>query len=163
MRLQQSDPIFNIRVNVMRPAFNFEPKYMVTMLTREEWSRRPGTPVVKGLFWCTDESRMTEETGAGVCGQYVGRRLSISLGSYGTVFQAEKYVILVCAYEIQLYVRAEKYVSICCDSQAALEALSGHQNNVAIGATVPKGVTRYLYLAYCRAVLGPWTSWVKRK
>jgi hypothetical protein len=27
MRLQQSDPIFNMGVNVMRPAFNFSPKH----------------------------------------------------------------------------------------------------------------------------------------
>jgi hypothetical protein len=36
MRLQQSDPIFNTGVEVMRSAFNFEPKYKVNMLTREE-------------------------------------------------------------------------------------------------------------------------------
>ena len=53
----------------------------------------------------------------------MGRRLSISLGRYATVFQAEIYGILVCAYEIQLYVRTEKYVNICSDSQAALKAL----------------------------------------
>jgi hypothetical protein len=32
MWLQQSDPIFNMRVDAMRTAFNFEPKY-ITMLT----------------------------------------------------------------------------------------------------------------------------------
>ena len=31
MQLQKSDPIFSIGVAVMRPAFNLEPKYMVTM------------------------------------------------------------------------------------------------------------------------------------
>jgi len=56
-------------VDVMRPAFNFEPKYRVNILTREEWSRRPGTPlVVKGLVWYTGGSRMKEGTEAGVCG-----------------------------------------------------------------------------------------------
>jgi hypothetical protein len=60
LRLQRSDPIFNLGVDVMRPAFNFEPKYRVTMLTREEWTRGPGTPSeVKGLVWFTDESRTT--------------------------------------------------------------------------------------------------------
>jgi len=50
MRLQQSDPIFNKGVDVMRPTINFEPKYRVIMLTREEWTRGTGTPpVVKGL------------------------------------------------------------------------------------------------------------------
>ena len=30
-RLQQSDPIFNMGVDVMRPAFNLEPNYRATM------------------------------------------------------------------------------------------------------------------------------------
>jgi len=33
MRLQHSDPIFNMLVDVMRPAFNFKPKCRVTMVT----------------------------------------------------------------------------------------------------------------------------------
>jgi len=36
-----------------------------------------------------DGSRTAEGTGAGVCGQSVGRRLGISLGKCATVFQAE--------------------------------------------------------------------------
>jgi len=52
MQLQQSGPIFNIGVDVMRPAFNFEPKYRVIMLTREDRTKGTGTPpVVKGLNW----------------------------------------------------------------------------------------------------------------
>ena len=71
----------------MRSAFNLEPIYRVTMLTREELARGPGTPpVVKGLLWFTDGSRMKEGTGAGVCGQSVGWRVSTSLGKYATVF-----------------------------------------------------------------------------
>jgi hypothetical protein len=51
MRLQQSDPIFSMGVDVIRPTFNFESKYRVTMLTREEWTRGTGSPpVVKGLI-----------------------------------------------------------------------------------------------------------------
>ena len=75
-RLQQSDT----GVDVMKPAFNFEPKYRVTMLTRGDWTKGTGTPpVVKGLVWFTDGSKMKEGTGAGVYGQSVGRRLSFSL------------------------------------------------------------------------------------
>jgi len=66
---------------------------------------------------------MRKESGAGVYGQSVGRRLSFSLGRYATVFQAEIYAILACAYEIQSQNRPEKYVSICSDSLAALKAL----------------------------------------
>jgi hypothetical protein len=77
-------------VNVMKPVFNLEPKYMVTVLTREKWTRGSGTPpAVKGLVWFTGGSRIMEGTGAGVYGQSVNRRLSISLGEHATVFQAE--------------------------------------------------------------------------
>ena len=63
----------------MKLVFNLEPKYRVTMLTREERTRGPGTPpAVKGLVWFTDGSRTAEGTGAGVYGQSVNRRLSFS-------------------------------------------------------------------------------------
>jgi ribonuclease HI len=108
-------------VDIMKPVFNLEPKYRVTMLTREEWTRGPGTPsVVKGLIWYTDGSRTAKGTRAGVYGQSINRRLSISLGKHATVFQAEVYAIL---HEIETQDRPEKYVSICSESQVALKVL----------------------------------------
>jgi len=53
----------------------------------------------------------------------LGIRLSVSLGEYAAVFQAEIYAILACAHEIQMNNRPEKYVSIFSDSQVALKAL----------------------------------------
>jgi len=51
-RLQKSDIIFNMRVDIMKPVFNLEPQYRVTMLTREDWTGGTGTPsMVKGLIW----------------------------------------------------------------------------------------------------------------
>ena len=79
MQFQRSDPIFNMGVDVMKPAFNLECKYMVTMPTREEWTRGPVTPVVKGFFCFNDVSRMMEVTRAVVYGKSLGRRLRISL------------------------------------------------------------------------------------
>ena len=124
MWLQQSDPIFNMGVDIMRPAYNFEPQYRVTMLTREDWTKATGaSPAVKGFVWFTDGSKTREGTRAGVYRQLVERKLSFYLGRYATVFQAEIYAILACAYEIQSQKRLEKYVSICSDSLAALKAL----------------------------------------
>ena len=72
IRLQQSDPIFNMGVDIMRIAFNLEPQYRVIMLMREDWTKATGTPpAVKGLVWFTDGSRMREGTRAGVYGQSV--------------------------------------------------------------------------------------------
>jgi hypothetical protein len=113
-----------MRVDDMKPVYNLEPKYRVTMLAIEEWTRDPGTPlVVKGLIWFTDGSRTAEGTGAGVYGQPVNRRLSIPLDKHATVFQAEAYTILTCVHETEVQNRPEKYVSICSDSQASLKAL----------------------------------------
>jgi ribonuclease HI len=113
-----------MEIDIMKPVFNLERKYMVTMLTGEEWTRSPGTPpVVKGLVWFTDGSRMEEGAGARVFGQSVNRRLSISLGKHTTVFQAEVYAILACVHEVRTQDRPEKYVIICSDSQADLRAL----------------------------------------
>jgi len=76
---------------------------------REDWTKATGAPpAVKGLVWFTDGSKMREGTGAGVYGQLVGRRLRLSLGRYATIFQAEIYAILACAYEIQSQNRTEK-------------------------------------------------------
>jgi len=61
MCLQQSDPIFNMGVDVVRPAFNPEPKYSVTMLTGEDWTKDTGAPTaVKGLIWFTEGSKNME-------------------------------------------------------------------------------------------------------
>jgi len=80
---------FNIRTDSTRPAFNFEPKYRVNLLTTEEWTSRPGTlPAVKGLMY-TEGSRTPGGTGAAFYGKSLGRGLSISLGKHATVFQAE--------------------------------------------------------------------------
>jgi hypothetical protein len=67
-------------IDVKKPIFNLEPNYMVTMLTREEWARGHVTPpAVKAFVWFTDGSKTIEGNGAGIHGQSVGRRFSISL------------------------------------------------------------------------------------
>ena len=53
----------------MKPVFNLEPTYRVTMLTREEWTRGPGTPpAVKGLIWFMGGSRLWRGLGLGSMG-----------------------------------------------------------------------------------------------
>jgi hypothetical protein len=137
MQLQKSDPIFNTGVDVIRPVLNLEPKYKVTMLTKEKLTRGPKTsPAIKGLLWFMDGSRTAEGTGAGDYEQSADRRLSISLGKHITVFQTEAYVISACVHETETQDWPEKYVSICSDGQWA----SGCQNNVSLGTTVPEGI-----------------------
>jgi hypothetical protein len=78
MRFQKSDPIFNMGIEVMRPAYNFEPWYRVTMLTTELWTRGPGTPpAVKGFIWYVDGSKTLGEPGTESMG---------NLGEEGSVY-----------------------------------------------------------------------------
>jgi hypothetical protein len=106
MWLQQSDPIFNIGVDVMRSAFNFEPKHRVTMLTREDWTKGTGPPAVRDclVYGCVQE----EEGGPGL--ESMGRKLSFSLVWYAKVFQAEIYAIMACVHEIKSHGRPEKHI-----------------------------------------------------
>jgi hypothetical protein len=92
-------------VDVMRPAFNLEPKCTVIVLTREEWNRGPGRAhLVHRLF-----KNNRGDQGC-VLWAIFGKKAFISLGTYATVFQAEVYTILACVYEIQTQVRPEKSV-----------------------------------------------------
>jgi hypothetical protein len=51
-------------VDVMKPGYNLEPKYRVTVLTREDWTKGTGTPhAVKGLVWFTDGSKRRGDQG----------------------------------------------------------------------------------------------------
>ena len=110
-RLQKPDTIFNTGFDIKKPIFNLEPKYRFTMLTRGECARGPGTPLaVKGLVWFTDGSRSVEGSVAGIYGQSVGRRLSISLGKYATDFQVDVYAIFACVQETETQDRPENVV-----------------------------------------------------
>jgi hypothetical protein len=125
VQLQQSDPIFNMGVDAMRPAYNFKPKYKVMILTREDWTKGTGTPpMIKGDVWFTDGSSMWGGgIRAGLFRQSVRRRLSFSLGKYATVFQTKAFDSLACVHYIKVHGIPEKHISICSDSQAALKAL----------------------------------------
>jgi len=108
----------------MKTVFNLEPKYRVTMLAREKWTRDAwAPPMFKGLVWFTGGSRTAEGTGSSVYGQSVNRKLSIPLGKHSTVFQAEVCAILACVHETETQEPPEKYIRICSDSQAALKDL----------------------------------------
>ena len=108
----------------MRPAFNFEHKYSVTMLTREEWTEDLGLNLQLRDSSVIQMDSIGWGKGGGrgrVCGQSLGRRFSICVGKYATFFQAELYATL--AYEIQTNYRTEEQATICSDSLVALKAL----------------------------------------
>jgi len=83
-------------VDFMRPIFNHEPKYRVTIFTREDWTNGTGAPTaVKGLVWFLGSVKGEVGAGAGVYGQSVRRRLSFSLGRYAILFHLSMLSFLV--------------------------------------------------------------------
>jgi len=88
---------------------------------REDWTKTTGAPVVEGLVWFTDGSKMKEGTWSLLAigrmkAQLFARQICNSLSGRDICY-------LSCACEIQSQNRQEKYVSICSDSLAALKAL----------------------------------------
>ena len=104
---------------------NFNQGYTVIETTREIWAQ--GGPDVRqgSTIFYTDGSKMDNATGAGITGP--GINISIPMGRWPTVFQAEIYAILECVRVC--LARNYRYANICIfsDSQAALNALKSFQ------------------------------------
>ena len=105
----------------MDRQYNLEQLFQVTEPSRTEWesggpSIQPGSTV-----FYTDGSRLNNRVGAGVTGP--GVNISIPMGEWPTVFQAEIQAITECA--IVCLRRNYRHANICIfsDSQAALKAL----------------------------------------
>ena len=67
---------------------------------------------------------MNGKAGAGIYGHSPRVKISLSLGQYATVYQAEIAAITACVRENLTRGYSNKHIYICSDSQAALKALS---------------------------------------
>jgi len=107
MWLKRSNPKFNMGVDVMRPAFNLEPHYRVTMLTREEWTRGSQRPE---LSFNSTQSRIATCL---LTGHNILRRHLYSMGltdSYtGGLKQRNKLHPMFCA-SVKLWLYSDKHV-----------------------------------------------------
>lgn len=108
----------------MAPRSNFEIPYHVIETDRNIWNE--GGPSIRpgSVVFFTDGSKMDNSTGAGITGP--GVDLSVPMGQWATVFQAEIHAILACT-QICL-ARKYRHANICIfsDSQAALKALKAY-------------------------------------
>ncbi|XP_061715609.1 uncharacterized protein LOC133523872 [Cydia pomonella] len=100
----------------------FDKKYRVHIGERDNWKVEVRHPTT---ICFTDGSRRssTKLAGAGIVIPKLGETVSIPLGRYASVFQAEVCAIAHCARIIKESVKQEGAVVIYTDSQAALKAL----------------------------------------
>ncbi|XP_063361824.1 uncharacterized protein LOC134650821 [Cydia amplana] len=100
----------------------FDKKYRIHIGDRDNWKVEVGHPTT---ICFTDGSRRssTKLAGAGIVIPKLGEKISVPLGRYTSVFQAEVCAIARCASIIKKSVKQEGAVVIYTDSQAALKAL----------------------------------------
>ena len=117
-------PISNMRGDSMPPKYSFGRNYSVSIQTRSNWQQGIDPPVPKGAISVfTDGSGETFGTGAGIFFNELSEDLSIPLGKFTSVFQAETFAILQCATILKTLDLGQREIYICSDSQAAIKAL----------------------------------------
>ncbi|XP_049316943.1 uncharacterized protein LOC125779713 [Bactrocera dorsalis] len=103
---------------------NFTKKFKITLGSKAEWS----DSALELLLWdssITDGSKTGEGIGAGVAGPRT--RLSIPMGKFPSIFQAEVFAISRCVeLNLQRGYRNER-IAILSDSQAALKAITSYE------------------------------------
>ncbi|XP_061723681.1 uncharacterized protein LOC133529895 [Cydia pomonella] len=117
-------PVLGMPSDTMAPKFCPHKLYSVELPKREDWSNGQIKWKEESLRWYTDGSKSGSEVGCRVYGEAPRKGISVNLGRYCSIFQAEVYAILECA-SINLQCNYSKNtIYIHSDSQAALLALT---------------------------------------
>ena len=99
----------------------------ISITDREAW--KEGPPINADIAVYTDGSKTEFGSGAGIYGAKPKTRISLSLGKYATVFQAEIIAIHHCVKELIRQEFKGKTIAIYSDSQAAIKAVNSMQVN----------------------------------
>ena len=107
--------------DLMSKKHTFNQLFKVFESNRSEWEH--GGPCTRegSIIFYTDGSKMGNKVGAGITGP--GVKLSVAMGKWPTVFQAEIYAILECTAICLKRKYRNANICIFSDSQAALNAL----------------------------------------
>lgn len=100
----------------------FKIPFSTEIWSREDWNLKLDTLPSNVVTWYTDGSKTEDGTGAGVVGP--SHKISIPMGKYATVFQAEVHAIETCANTCLAAGYQGRNIAIFTDSQAAIKALS---------------------------------------
>lgn len=118
-----ANPILNMGSDVMIPKFSYDKPFEV-QLDWEEWRHQERQSWSNDLFWYTDGSKTDDGSGAGIYSEALKQNISLPLGRYTTVFQAEIHAIETCIRENLRRLFIGRRIYILSDSQAALKALA---------------------------------------
>jgi ribonuclease HI len=121
LKLFKRGPVMNMNGDWMKPENNYDIPFKVCETSRADWEVGDSMVRQGSTIFFTDGSKIGTKTGAGIYGP--GITISVAMGHWPTVFQAEIFAILECV-DVCLR-RKYKHANICIfsDSQAALKAL----------------------------------------
>ncbi|KAJ8981791.1 hypothetical protein NQ317_006871 [Molorchus minor] len=125
----KSHSILSMPSDVMPSRTSSNLYYKVLFPKRDEWERNKDALQKADSCWFTDGSKTPEGTGAGVHSCNPRTRISVSLGTNATVFQAEVYAIELCVGRLEQMNPIRRTIKIFSDSQAALKALFSYRCN----------------------------------
>ena len=107
----------------MQACFRFERNFETCLPKRSDWES--GIPPIEAdVTVYTDGSKTSEGTGSGVYSEDLDYKISIPLGVYTTVFQAEVVAICEGSREMLQDGIVNKKILICSDSESSIESLS---------------------------------------
>uniref|UniRef100_A0A0K8UJZ2 RNase H type-1 domain-containing protein n=1 Tax=Bactrocera latifrons TaxID=174628 RepID=A0A0K8UJZ2_BACLA len=137
---------------------NFTKKFKITLGNKADWSDSALELLLRdsSIRWYTDGSKTSEGIGAGVAGPRA--KLSIPMGRFPSIFQAEVFAISRCV-ELNLHrgYRNER-IAILSDSQAAFGAISSYEVKSLL---VQECIDRLNSLAECNQVHLIWVPGYK--
>jgi ribonuclease HI len=121
--------VLNMPSDCMYSKYTFKRPFTIRIGEQSDWNgkKSPELPWCHLVFF-TDGSRTDNKSGAGVFGFTPKTNISLSLGTYATVFQAEVSAILTCKNLCEKRYSG-RHILIHTDSQAALMVLNSHQVN----------------------------------
>lgn len=121
------NPAIGICSDWMETVVNYDLPYDVFIPSRQEWEGGGPSVPTGSINFFTDGSKMNNLTGSGIYGPRT--KISVHLGQWPTVFQAEIYAILECV--LLCLRRKYRFAKICIfsDSQAALKSLNNYTCN----------------------------------
>lgn len=122
---QINDPILNMVSDWSPVTYKFDLPFRLGLESPAEGDKRPDGE----LTWFTDGSVMSGRSGAGVYGARPKVCISLPLGHYATIFQAEVVAIITCVLEIIRMGYSNRNIRILSDSQAALQAIASWRFN----------------------------------
>ncbi|XP_018798969.1 PREDICTED: uncharacterized protein LOC108975122 [Bactrocera latifrons] len=125
--LTESTPLALLPKDSTTKKINFKKNFKVTLGSKTVWSDSALERLLEDstIQWYTDGSKTPEGIGAGIAGPRT--KLSIPMGSFSSIFQAEVFAISQWA-EVNLSRNyRNQRIAILRDSQAALKAISSYE------------------------------------